>query len=1385
MRIHQIVSQLASCRQEGQSVIDYYGRLVNLWDELQRYRQLPACTCGAAAKIAKEREDEKVHQFVMGLDESRFGNVICHIVDADPMPDLAQAYSKAIREEQRLTAKKREQQYDAVGFVVRRDSQKSDLSTPFVKNEAGEASGFATRSGAPNFSGGNKNRERALLCSHCGRSRHEKDFCWEIIGYPDWWSERNKGGRGGSSSGRGGRGGRGTNSNLGGRGRSYATVAHATSPHASAFPSFTSEQWEAIKKMASEKTSDKLSGKIFSGKITEDMILDTGASHHMTGNIELLVDIKSTPSCSVGFADGSTTVSKSMGVLHVSDRITLVDVLYVPDLNCSLISVSKLLKQLGCVAMFTDTVCVLQDRFSWNLIGAGKERDEVYYLMDEAAVRVNKVTVDCDSALWHRRLGHPAFSVLSNLPTSLGNLNSASPSPCDICFRAKQTREVFFYSFNKAADCFSLIHVDVWGPYRVSASCGAKYFLTIVDDFSRAVWTHLLLEKSEVRQVLQNFCAYAEKQFDKPVRVVRSDNGTEFMCLTSFFKSKGIVHQTSCVDTPQQNGRVERKHRHILNIARSLLFQASLPVSFWGEAILTAAYLINRTPTKVLQDRTPYELLHGETPSYEYIKVFGSSCYTHKRSRDKDKFGERSRRCIFVGYPFGKKGWKVYDLEREEFLVSRDVIFQEEEFPFACKTSDTQFVCETQFDATDDWLPNFVPRCAETEPPLVADEEEHSVEQSLSITNDYTTISDESPPPKTTETTLIVPDVDLLISRDLEKSPSNDTNDPTCVVLSVDEQVAGSVQNETELDQGKRERFPSVRLKGYVTYTARSIEDPHHVSPVFTPVSSSTVQGTQTPYPLTNYISDDMFSSTHRAFLAAVIEGVEPTSYKQAMQDPRWTNAMGSEIGAMEENHTWSIVDLPHGKEAINSQWVYKIKYNADGSIERYKARLVACGNRQVEGEDYYETFAPVVKMSTVRGLLRYVAAKNWEAHQMDVHNAFLHGDLEEKVYMKLPVGFRHSSPNKVCRLHKSLYGLKQASRCWFAKLTSALTKFGFVQSYADYSLFMYSRGDVELRVLIYVDVLLVCGNNSRMLQSFKAYLGRCFHMKDLGKAKYFLGIEIARASEGIYLSQRKYSMDLVTEAGLLGSKPAATPIEQNHRLSLSKSAFLPNPAVYRRLVGRLIYLLSTRPDLCYSVNLLSQFMKTPRVDHLEAAYRVVRFLKGSPGRGILLSSDPDLTLTAYCDSDWNSCPITRRSLSGYVTFVGGSPILWRTKKQDTVSHSSAEAEYRSMRNALCEVQWLKKLLPDLGCPAAAPVRLFCDSQAAIHIATNPVFHERTKHVESDCHAVRDAVQNGTLAIVHVGTDDQIADILTKALGRDQFEKLSSKLGICELHAPT
>ncbi|CAA7059477.1 unnamed protein product [Microthlaspi erraticum] len=421
------------------------------------------------------------------------------------------------------------------------------------------------------------------------------------------------------------------------------------------------------------------------------------------------------------------------------------------------------------------------------------------------------------------------------------------------------------------------------------------------------------------------------------------------------------------------------------------------------------------------------------------------------------------------------------------------------------------------------------------------------------------------------------------------------------------------------------------------------------------------------------------FSDSFKVFLANVTAFTEPRSFKDAMEFDVWRKAMGFEITALEDSGTWDLVDLPPGKRAIGCKWVFKLKFNSDGTVERHKARLVALGNRQEEGVDYDETFAPVIKMTTVRTFLNVAASRNWALHQMDVHNAFLHGTLDEEVYMKPPPGFLSSGSTKVCRLKKSLYGLKQVPRCWFGTLQTALLDYGFRQSTSDYSLFSLVRGDSEIYVLVYVDDLLFGGNDTALLSAFKSYLSSQFHMKDLGTPRYFLGIEMARNAEGFFLCQRKYCLDIISEAGLLGCRPTDIPLAPNHRLAHSVDAPYDNPYQYRRIVGKLIYLTLTHPELSYSVHILSQFMQKPTVAHWNAALKVLRYLKGTPGQGILYKAGTDLVLTGYCDADYNACPLTRRSLTGFVFFLDGSPISWKTKKQDTVSLSTAEVEYRSM----------------------------------------------------------------------------------------------------------
>ena len=440
--------------------------------------------------------------------------------------------------------------------------------------------------------------------------------------------------------------------------------------------------------------------------------------------------------------------------------------------------------------------------------------------------------------------------------------------------------------------------------------------------------------------------------------------------------------------------------------------------------------------------------------------------------------------------------------------------------------------------------------------------------------------------------------------------------------------------------------------------------------------SSSSTASTGTLYPLSSSLSYDHLSSSHRNFVLSVIAIAEPTSFTQANRHSHWRKAMTDELKALKANNTWSLTHLPLGKHPIGSKWVYKVKLKVDGSLERYKARLVAKSYTQQEGLDYSETFSPMAKFSTVRTLLAIASAQHWSFIQFDVNNAFLHGDVNEEVYMLLTLCFpSKGETDLVCKLHKSLYGLKQASRQWFVKFSSTIIKQGFIQSNSDYSLFIRTQGTTFITLLVYVDDILIASNNIITVHTLKNSLHAKFKLKDLGNFKYFLGLEVARSTKGISLCQRKYALDILSDSGMLGSKPVVSPMEQNLKLSQSDGDILSDPSQYRRLVGRLLYLIVTRPNISYSVQKLSWFMAKPTNTHLVAAYRVLKYIKGTSGQGLFFPSNTDLHLKSFSDSDWASCPDTRKSAIGYCVFLGNFLISWKSKKQHTISRSSAEVE--------------------------------------------------------------------------------------------------------------
>jgi hypothetical protein len=435
---------------------------------------------------------------------------------------------------------------------------------------------------------------------------------------------------------------------------------------------------------------------------------------------------------------------------------------------------------------------------------------------------------------------------------------------------------------------------------------------------------------------------------------------------------------------------------------------------------------------------------------------------------------------------------------------------------------------------------------------------------------------------------------------------------------------------------------------------------------------------------------------------------------------------MAEEIAAFERTGTWNLVPIPLHVTPITCKSMYKVKTHSDGSLECYKARLVAHGFQQEQGRDYEETFAPVAHMTTVRTLLAVASVHRWSISQLDVRNAFLNGELREEVYMQPPLGY--SVPDgMVCWLRRSLYGLKQASRAWFECFSSVVIDAGFKPSDHDPALFVHTspRG----RTLLYVDDMTITGDDSQYIAFVKQRLIETFLMSDLGPLRYFLGLEVTSTSDGIFLSQGKYTQDLLSHAALTDHRTVDTPMELSVHLRPTDGALLADPTRYRQLVGSLVYLGITRPGITHSVHILSQFVSAPTQLHYAHLLRVLRYLRGTISRRLFFSLSSSLQLQTYSDVTWASDPTNRYSLSAYYGFLDSSLIAWKTKKQTAVSCSSAEAELRAMATVTAEVTWL---LEDFGVPATAPTPLSTDSTGAISIARDPVKHELTKHIGID-----------------------------------------------------
>ncbi|RVW50135.1 Retrovirus-related Pol polyprotein from transposon RE1 [Vitis vinifera] len=506
----------------------------------------------------------------------------------------------------------------------------------------------------------------------------------------------------------------------------------------------------------------------------------------------------------------------------------------------------------------------------------------------------------------------------------------------------------------------------------------------------------------------------------------------------------------------------------------------------------------------------------------------------------------------------------------------------------------------------------------------------------------------------------------------------------------------------------------------------------------------------------------------------------KPAEFEEAEKDDKWIEAMKEELRMIEKNDTWELVDRPQHRKVIGVKWVYRTKLNAYGSVNKYKARLVVKGYSQVFGVDFSETFAPVARLDTIRMLLALTAQKGWKTYQLDVKSAFLNGYLQEEIYVEQPEGFQvKGQEEKVYLLKKALYGLKQAPRAWYSRIDEHLQSLGFVKSPSEATLYVKGTDANLIVVSVYVDDLLVTGSNEKLVKEFKAEMLKVFEMTDLGLMSYFLGMEVKQDHDGVFISQKKYAKEILNKFHMDDCKRTSTPMNQKEKFSKDDGTEKVDESQYRSLIGCLMYLTATRPDIMFSVSLLSRFMHCASEVHLQAAKRIVRYIKGTTNYGIKYSYCQNFKLHGYSDSDWAGSIDDMRSTTGFCFNFGSGIFSWSSKKQDVIAQSTAEAEYVAANATVNQAIWIRKILADLHMKQNEPTQIHVDNQAAIAISNDSVFHGKTKHFKIKLYHLREEQKDGEVKLLYCKTEDQIADVLTKALPKARFETLRGKIGLC------
>ena len=1094
--------------------------------------------------------------------------------------------------------------------------------------------------------------------------------------------------------------------------------------------------------------------------------MDSGCSVHMTGNKALLSEYEEKAGPTVSYGDGNIGQTLGYGNIVIGNVI-IEKVALVKGLKHNLLSISQITDR-GYHVNFYPTHCEVVSKDTGKIALTGYRHGNIY----EANIHTNtdgsstclisKASVD-ESWNWHKKLSHLNFSNLNELVKKdlVRGLPKALYTPdglCDACQKAKQRRTSFkSKSESSIGEPYHMLHLDLFGPVNIMSISKKRYTLVIVDEYSRYTWVYFMHRKDETPEILLDHVRMIETGSSYKVKILRSDNGTEFKNskMEEFCKYKGIVQQFSAPGTPQQNGVVERKNRTLIEAGRTMLEEAKLPTYFWAEAVNTACYTQNLT----LINRhgvTPYQSLKGKKPSLKHLHVFGCKCFVLRTHPEQlGKFEAKADEGIFIGYPTSR-AFRVFNLRTRTVMESIHVSFDDQKITGLNEDSHDKLVFENE---------------------ATSDPEEGESDTDVPSNPDGPPNPDEAPIPDG------VPD-------EYDSSHVEGEQQQTVTDTPTETNQTSGGQDISDTDSGRDPDDTSgheSNISGGASTDSSSVEDNTN------PGGASTSRNNLTPArKWTKSHTPDLIigdpdagiktrsATENECLYHNFLSKEEPKKVEDALKDADWVTAMQEELNEFERNEVWKLVPRPKNRSVVGTKWIFKNKTDSDGVIIRNKARLVAKGYSQQEGIDYDETFAPVARLEAIRIFLAYAAHKKFKVFQMDVKSAFLNGELEEEVYVEQPPGFIDPKyPDHVYRLDKALYGLKQAPRAWYETLAQFLLESGFKRGAIDKTLFYLNHGKDLLLVQIYVDDIIFGSTNNKLCEKFSKLMQSRYQMSMMGEMSYFLGLQVKQTDDGIFINQSKYTKNLLKRFNMQDSSPASTPIATATKLDPHEGKEV-DVTHYRGMIGSLLYLTASRPDIMFATCLCARFQAKPREPHLIAVKRIFRYLKGTPTLGLWYARESDFGLCGYSDADFAGCKIDRKSTSGSCQFLGGRLVSWYSKKQKSISTSTAEAEYIAAGSCCAQIMWMRNQLFDYGL-SYSKIPIYCDNQSAIAMTGNPVQHSLTKHISIRYHFIREQVLEGTIELHFVPTDQQLADIFTKPLPEATFNRLVNELGMMNL----